>query len=418
MSMTVDNPKYYTPSSPSPSSPSPSSPPPPLVPIATASADITSSSAHNDEQLMIWRNIASLFTRCDHNDDEIQKQREEYDTLNRVADDLYQETRDLKVRMGEVSTELSDELDLKLRQMKRKFRNYVSKKTENTHHSAATAAFDADLEVFKYIDTIREEFMETNMQLKDEIAELNATYYRDYEMFVRRENELMAKLDAAVKMNENTNERMKYLEDTFMRQIQQARNYADTQVAGNLREEFTKSICSELEYESEVNKKMVQAVNEQLTELITRSNEYHSARYFGTVEDVKQLRDTCQTLKQSIGMVDADLSDVKETVDHLNDQIGEVVSDVAGLEHDMKDQKEDIYNELDRDYYDLKDYVKRRVQWHVRNCHDERTPIMTTPPTMTEMVSNGTTFRKEDDSIVINFDDTCMISDEDEVKPE
>jgi hypothetical protein len=37
---------------------------------------------------------------------------------------------------------------------------------------------------------------------------------------------------------------------------------------------------------------------------------------------------------------------------------------------------------------------------------------------MTEMVSNGTTFRKEDDSIVINFDDTCMISDEDEVKPE
>ena len=91
-----------------------------------------------------------------------------------------------------------------------------------------------------------------------------------------------------------------------MKQIQQVRNYADTQVAGDLREEFSEAICREVAFESKVSAELVQGVHNELTDVITRSNEYHSARYFGTVEDVKQLREICQTLKQSIGVVDAE----------------------------------------------------------------------------------------------------------------
>ena len=381
--LTVDNPKYHAvPASSVSDSASASASPPHLIPISVAES---ASSTHNDEQTMLWRNVATLFTRCEQNDVDIQKQRDDYDPcigeLNRVTDDLYQETRDLKCRISELSTELSDELESKLRQMKKQTRKYVSKKVNKTKQSASGSAFDADMEVFKYVDTVREEFMDTNSQLKEEIAELNDTYYRDYHMFVRRENDLMAKLDAAVKMNEATNQRMKDLEALFMKQIQQVRNYADTQVAGDLREEFAAAICREVEFESKVSAELVQGVHNELTELVTRSNEYHSARYFGTLEDVKQLRETCQTLKQSIGMVDAELSDTKETVEYLKDEVGQATNTVDELEDKVDDlteklveQKEEIYDEMDQDYYDMKDYVKCRIQRHVRHSH-QKTPV-------------------------------------------
>jgi chromosome segregation ATPase len=385
VSLKVENPRLrseYSRSSP---------PPPPLVPIP----------GHNEEQTMIWRNIAALFTRCEHNDAKIQAfdqnvdtqqqqkqhQQDRIDDLVRVTSDLYQEMIELKSRMGEIPSDLSGELESRFSQMKQSVRKRISKKMQKTRELSSTAAFDADMEIFKYIDTVREEFVDTNSttreellalrsEIHEELSELNATYYRDYEMFVRRENDLMGKLDAALKMNEQTNERIKHLEDALMRQIQQARNYADTQVAGDLREEFSTAICREVAFESEVSAKLVQSVNDELTGLITRSNEYHSLRYFGTVEEVKQLRETCQTLKQSIGMVDAELSDVKETVDYMKDEIGALVTNIAEVEDDVNEvkvdldaQTEKIYRELDRDYYDIKNYVKIRLQRHVRNHH-------------------------------------------------
>ena len=397
--LTVDNPKYHL--APVSSSVSSDSSPPHLIPISAAESSAAAASAshnnnNNDEQTMLWRNIATLFTRCEQNDAEIQKQREDYDPcigeLNRVTDDLYQETRDLKCRINEVSTEMLDELDSKLRQMKKHTRKYVSKKFNKAKQTASGAAFDSDMEVFKYVDTVREEFVDANSQLKEEMltlrqeiheehSDLNDVYYRDYKMFLQRENEMMAKLDAAVKMNEATNQRMKDMEEFFMKQIQQARNYADTHVAGDLREEFSAAICREVAFESKVSADLVQGVHNELTDLVTRSNEYHSARYFGTVEDVKQLRETCQTLKQSIGMVDAELSDTKEIVEFLKDEVGETTNTVDEMTYTVAEintaivkQKEKIYDEMDQDYYDMKDYVKRRIQRHVRHSH-QKTPV-------------------------------------------
>lgn len=398
---------------------------------------------------MLWRNIATLFSRCEQNEAEIKKQREDYDpcigVLNQATDELVQETRDLKCRIGEISNELSDELDSKLGQMKKHTRKYVSKKVNKTKQSASGSAFDADMEVFKYVDTVREEFASFRNDMHEELSDLHCTYYRDYKMFIQREDDLLAKLDAAVKMNEATNLRMKDLEECFMKQIQQVRNYADTHVAGDLREEFSTAICREIAFENKVSAELVQGVHNELTDLITRSNEYHSARYFGTVEDVKQVREMCQTLKQSIGMVDAELSDTKEIVEYLKDEVGDVVNSVTDLEdkvcdltEDLVEQKTIIYHEMDCDYDDMKDYVKRRIQRHVRHSHHQVTPDQDQVPvnvdtTVTEeadaisMIVNeysedatadavtadapDARVEEDDDNIII-MDDTCMISDD------
>jgi hypothetical protein len=446
--LTVDNPKYHL-------APVSNDSPPHLIPITAAesAAASTHNNNTNDEQTMLWRNVATLFARCEQKDACIGE-------LNRVTDDLYQETRDLKCRISEVSTELLDELDSKLRHMKKQTRKYVSKKVNKAKQKASGAAFDSDMEVFRYVDTIREEFVDTNSQLKEELltlrqevheelSELNDTYYRDYKMFIQREDEMMAKLDAAVKMNEATNKRMKDMEEFFMKQIQQARNYADTHVAGDLREEFSTAICREVAFESKVSAELVQGVHNELTDVITRSNEYHSHRYFGTVEDVNQLRETCQTLKQSIGMVDAELSDTKETVEFLKDEIGDVTNTVDEMTYtvgqittDMNKQKDDIYTEMDCDYYDMKDYVKRRIQRHVRHSH-QRTPSVS-PVASAEHIDAISMIVSEyndeaadisteaadsavsadalaadaeaaaEDENVIIMDDTCFISDNDE----
>lgn len=242
-----------------------------------------------------------------------------------------------------------------------------------------------------------------------------------------------------------------------MKQIQQARNYADTHVAGDLREEFSAAICREVAFESKVSAELVQGVHNELTDLVTRSNEYHSHRYFGTVEDVKQLRETCQTLKQSIGMVDAELSDTKETVEFLKDEIGEVTNTVGDLaeevdelakevdelEDDLVEQKSAIFSEMDGDYYDMKDYVKRRIQRHVHHYHTPSHAAADAPAAehtdaismivseyseeaadaeaadaeaaavSADALAADAEAAAEDDNVII-MDDTCFISDNDE----
>ena len=421
--LTVDNSKYHTSSSGGGVS---SSPPPPLIPISAENNNKYTD--NSDELTMIWRNVATLFAKYDNIETDIETQGE---ATKRCTDEVYQEIQDLRNEFSwlqakqDDAPQHNDSESSSSATIVRKIRKYVNKKCAEMRETLSYGSYNADNEIFDYVNKTRADLEVKNKRLEDELGkvyeemeQLNETYYRDYEMFIQRENNMMAKLDAAVKQSEETNQRMKDLEDIFMRQIQQTRNYADTHVAGGLREEFSKAICREVEYESNISTKMVQSVNDDLTglitrsnevttqrinyledflltqikqgqsyssdtqvenrlrtefsdaicretervnndltDLITRSNQYHSTRYFGTVEDVKQLRETCQTLKESIGMVDAELSDTKETVEQLKD--------------DLRELDDDVYHELDRDYYDLKDYVKRRISRHEHREHSE-----------------------------------------------
>ena len=545
VSLSVDNPKYYTQGP-------PSSPPPPLIPISSAST-VAATNDDSEEKTMLWRNIATLFAKYDNIESDLEKHR--VDTV-RCTDEVYQELQDVKGEIAQVQPGVVSENDMFTKHVRKlrkyvnkkcegvresvsysscdadneifayidktrveadtktksmqeeitrlnsairdfcdalaagltdpkiynlralcyrcikkyklaeidlthamqpdvvsennvftkhvqKLRKYVNKKCEGVCESASYSSYDADNEIFAYIDKNRVEadtktksMQEEITRLNSEMEELNETYNRDYDVFIQREDDMMAKLDAAVKMNEDINNRMKDMEEIFMRQIKQARNYADTQVAGDLREEFSTAICRELALESTVSAQLVQSVNDELTgvitrsneatnqrikyledflmnkiqqarnyaatevaeclreefcrevaesnvnaqqlvqgvhveltDLITQSNEYHSARYFGTVEDVKLLRETCQTLKQSIGMVDAELSDTKETVEYLKDEVGQTVTDLSEIAEHVTELKDDVYRELDRDYYDLKDYVKHKVTQHKKQHH-------------------------------------------------
>lgn len=370
VSITVDNPQYYTSSASSVSSSSP--PPPPLVPIAAATAATTSND--NEEKTMLWRNIANLFTKYEDIESTIQDHK---NTTTRFSDEVYQELMDVK---DEIAQSLSDFNENNvLSKHVRKLRKYVNKKCDQVKQDVSYGSTCADNEIFAYIDTLRVEFdartkalQDENTRLREDIAELHDTYYRDYEMFVQRENELMAKLDTAVQLGTSSNERLRNLENMFMRQIQKVRDDNEQMqytLAGDLREEFARAITKEVEFESKTSGRMVQSVHDELFELITRSNEYHSHRHFGLVEDIKQVRENCVTLKQSIGMVDVELSDVKENMDHLTDEVGQNTTDVSNLSEDLHDLRKEVWVEMDRDYYDLKDYTKRYMNRHHKKYH-------------------------------------------------
>jgi uncharacterized phage infection (PIP) family protein YhgE len=179
-------------------------------------------------------------------------------------------------------------------------------------------------------------------------------------------------------------------------------------VAGDLREEFAHAITREVEFESKTSAQLVQSVNDELTELITRSNQYHSHRYFGMVEDVKQVREMCDTLKKSIGMVDAELSDTKETVDFLKDEVAQSSNDVYDIKENLADLKEDIYSEMDRDYYDMKGYVRHKIHQHNKASHTPAAPTPTTSDSTNE-TGNG---------IQLNVDELASVASATVVQPE
>ena len=324
VSLTVDNPKYHA-------SSASSSPPPALIPIDDS-----------EEKMMLWRNVADLFTK--------------YDDTTRNTNEVYQEIQDVRSDIENVRADFTE--NNVLTKHIRKIRKYVNKKYNEVLDTAKYSLEGANNEVFGYVDTIRAEIDKRMGHLETDIIELNDTYYRDYQMFIRREDELMAKLNEAVIKNEEMCARM---EATFMKQLEQVRNDMEQRVyatAGDLREEFSYSITKEIAYE-----------HEEMVDLVKRSNEIHTQRFFTVAEDVKQVRENCHTLKQSIGMVDAELSDVKETVDHLTDETGQNTTDISDLTEDLNDMKEQMYRELDRDYYDMKDYVKHRINRHEKKSH-------------------------------------------------
>ena len=60
----------------------------------------------------------------------------------------------------------------------------------------------------------------------------------------------------------------------------------------------------------------------------------------------------------------------------MKDEVGQASNDIYDVKEEMvelkewhTDLKDDVYHELDRDYYDLKDYVKRQVQRHKKQHH-------------------------------------------------
>lgn len=423
-------------------------------PAASASVSV---SAHNDEQSMLWQNVATLFVKCEDNASNITGIRKEYDPcigqLNSYTDDLYAK---LQTSTSEIADCHAQMLDLK-KTTKKKLklaRKMMNRKLEKCKRGSSTATFDADMEVFKYIDTLRiqiDELRGTVEKQKDEIDELsglkhhidkmreevsdlNDLYDDDYHRFCKREDELKDKIAAAhdealnahtfaMNANQNSDERIdaaitaisswgadiykldeqvknmdreirddmeierhstEYWVDCALKTFQQeklarlesqianARSYADTKVAGDLREEFSNAIVREITFESKVSADLVDGLRTELVDLITRSNEIHSARYFQSVSDLQQVKDdterSVQTLKHSIELVDLEVGDVKESVEFSKEYM-------TDLSIEIEDQKEliihEIHSEMDRDYCDLKKFVRRNMNKHLLEEHPE-----------------------------------------------
>lgn len=365
VSLSVDNPKNY------------------VLNTATQShhyqntqAEMNRSTNNDDseEKTMLWKNVATLFMKCEQNEDNL---KDNVSTLTRGSDEMYQELQDVKAELAQVQTDITE--NNVLSKHVRKLRKYVNKKCEKVREDISYGSSCADHEIFDYIDTLRDEFntrlqkMEKeNTELREELSELHKTYDQDYETFVQRENDLMSKLDTAIRTTEGLNERLKDHEEIYMKQLYDIRSDTEERIyyaVGDMREEFARAISREVQMESKETTEMVQNVNNEMTELVTRSNQYHSHRYFGMVEEVKQVREMCETLKKSIGMVDSELSDTKETVDFLKDEVAQSSNDVYDLKEHVGSLKEDIYNEMDRDYYDIKGYVRHKINQHKKKDH-------------------------------------------------
>ena len=340
---------------------------PTLVPLSMAAAE---TDADGEEKTMLWTNIATLFTKCEQNEEDIRAN-------TRGSDEMYQELMEIKGELAQVQGDIADITENNMLSVHvRKLRKYVNKKCSEVRENASYGSYNANIEIFAYIDKLRGEFdarikkLECeNVTLHEEIDRLHETYDRDYDTFVKRENDLMAKLESAIRTAECLNDRVKDYEDASMRQIYESRNCVEQQIqntAGDLREEFARAICRELEH---MNGEIRGEIREEYTNLVTVSNQYHSHRYFGTVEDVKQIRENLQTLKQSIGMVDAELSDTKETVEFLKDEVGQASNDIYDIKEKSREDKETLYREMDQDYHDMKSYVKRSIQRHRKQEH-------------------------------------------------
>lgn len=423
VSLTVDNPQYYTKMSTTPS-------PPHLLPVSCVNNN-NNDSGDAEEKTMLWRNVATLFAQFDNLESKCEEQ---YESTKRRSDELYGE---IKCVWSEVESVQNSVADVDNTTCVRKIRKYVNKKCEKLKEDINYGSSCANDEIFAYIETLRSEFdtkiknlQDENTRREQELSELNDTYNRDYDTFVQRENDLMAKLETAVKMNEAMTTRFKHFEDAVMRQLDVRYNQIytvrdelrhemterDILLIGDIREEFARAITKEVELESKTTAQLVQTVNDELTDLITRSNECHSYRYFGMVEEVKQVRDT---LKKSIGMVDAELSDVKETVEQLTDEVGQHTTDISNVQVELDDLKKDVYYELDRDYYDLKDYVKRTNRRHEKKYHprpqeDEEQTTNAVQLIADEYAEQEEQQQPRQNEIFIIIDENTVVSEDDE----
>ena len=451
--------------------------------------NVMSNAAHNEEQTMLWQNIAKLFVKCEDADSNIVGIRSEYNPcinhLYTFTDEIYGELQKYKTSLSACQSELAETK----KNMKKRFKStkkLVTRKFEKCRRGAASAAFNADMEVFNYIETFKQkiddlhetierqndkieeltslcnsnnnhyddddaendaendaefessrdieirELKHKMKKMQEEISDLNDLYDDDYHRFCRREDELKDHISAvhdeassvhtfAISAKQNSDERidaaikaietwgsdiyrieqemknmqreiradmdteqqaseywiereLKSFETEKQRiniEIQGVRSYIDTVVAGDLREEFARAISREVEFESKVTAELVKGLNNELVNMITRSNEIHTERHFHVLAELQKTKEDttsmCQALKNSIGYVDCEVGEVKET-------IGFVKEDIASLTLEIEDQKQsirgDIYADMDADYYDLKKYICNKFKKHMKHDHD------------------------------------------------
>lgn len=407
---------------------------PVLVPLSVGEVDkVDKVDADGEEKTMLWSNIATLFTKCEQNEEDIKAN-------TRGSDEMYQELMEIKNELAQVQTDITEHNVLS--KHVRKLRKYVNKKCTEVRENVSYGSYNSGIEIFAYIDKVRGEFdarikkLECeNVTLHEEIERLHETYDRDYDTFVTRENDLMAKLESAIRKTECLQARVQDYEDISMRQIYDSRNCVEQQIqnaTGDLREEFTRAICRELEH---MSGEIRSEIRDEYTNLVTVSNQYHSHRYFGSVEDIKQIRENLQTLKQSIGMVDAELSDTKEVVEFLKDEVSQASNDIYDIKEDRREIKETLYREMDRDYNDMKNYVKRSIHRHRKQEHtatmtpldtsDQNVDVTTsveTAPDAIQMIVNeykdggedesSKTMKEQENHHIIIIDENTVFSDD------
>jgi uncharacterized protein YoxC len=136
--------------------------------------------------------------------------------------------------------------------------------------------------------------------------------------------------------------------------------------------------------------------------------------------------------KEIVEFLKDEVGDVTNTVGDLTEEVDELAKEVDELADDLVEQKSAIFSEMDGDYYDMKDYVKRRIQRHVHHYH---TPSHAAAEPTTDAISMIVSEYSEEavdaayvsadalaadaeaaaeDENVIIMDDTCFISDDDE----
>jgi len=422
--------------------------------VAAASAAESAAAAakaHNEEQTMLWRNIAILTTTCEKTDAHVNELRDEneasFKLVTSAANDLYRDIHKYKQDLEACRSEFMSFKNTTKRKLKT-MRKTNERKLEKAKRTASTSACDADMEVFKYIDTLRCQIDELRAttetqrnqiadlsgmnshlrKIQEELSDLNDLYDDDYHRFCRREDDFTEKIsdahaeamiahtmaikakDAAEASNtsmmkaiESCNndiyrlgEQMKIQNDqlrddieidrksneywvecelkSFKKQelaninsqIANARSYADTKIAGDLRQEFADAIVREITFENKVSAQLVQTVNDELTDMITRSNEIHSWRHFQIAADLQQQKDETmkvnQEMKQRIGVIDAELSDVIQSVDFINE-------DIESVRLEAVDTTEKLNDDMDHQYQCMKRYVRHKFNSHLRDEH-------------------------------------------------
>ncbi len=253
--------------------------------------------------------------------------------------------------------------------------------------------------------------MKTYMnKLREELADLNELYDEDYYRFCKREDDLKDQIfgyhtqsmDAKINTDyrietvvQSVNEcklTLSKLKDTVsainvepnmkndidskfadvQAQIKHAMSYADTKVAGDLREEFVNAIVREIKFESDAQTEsvrevhnelmdMVQSLRIEMTDLITRSNEIHTARYISTVEETRQLKEdtevTGDKLKDGMKIIKLDIDELKEICDYTKEDIANLDDAVYKIESKTKRMKKRIYEDIDNLNQYMKNYI-------------------------------------------------------------
>jgi hypothetical protein len=72
----------------------------------------------------------------------------------------------------------------------------------------------------------------------------------------------------------------------------------------------------------------------------------------------------------------------------LKDEVGQASNDIYDMKEDRREIKETLYREMDRDYRDMKSYVKRSIQKHRKQEQQQPQPEQNTASDAIQMIVN------------------------------